>query len=196
MALGRGHVFAESSCPGKGTRTCLTAFRVRGAGRRVWRRSINGTVSALATGRNILFVGGQFSSVDGHPRHNLAALAVDKTGKVLGFKPNIQLPVTALAVCDTGIEFATDAFGPSSTGPYFVGAPAIDAVYWDGSFLPWQIDFPPNDVPLSASDTAALAGNFSVDELTPAPGGTVARGDFSWIGPADNPAAGSLVWLG
>jgi outer membrane protein assembly factor BamB len=197
MAQGRGHVFAESSCTVKGSPgSCVTAFRVRGAGRRVWRRSIDGRVSALGTGRNMLFVGGQFSSVGGHPRHNLAALTVDGTGRLLGFEPDIQLPVTALAVAGGGVVFATDAFGPGSSGPYFVGAQAVGAVDWAGNVSPWQIAFPPNDVPLSASDSAALAGNFSVDQLTLAPGGIVARGDFSWIGPADSPAAGNLVWVG
>ena len=55
--------------------------------------------------------------------------------------------------------------------------------------------FPPNDVPLSSSDFVALAGNFPVAHLTPMPDGLVARGGFSWIGPADNPAPGTLVWF-
>ncbi len=196
LALGRGHVYAESACPVKGTTgACLTAFRVRGVGRRLWRKSIDGPVFALATGGATLFVGGQFSSVAGQPRQNLAALAVDRRGTVLDFSPDIPLPVTAIGVTDNGIAFATDAFGAGSSGPYFVGAQALGAVDWDGSVLPWQLTFPPNDVPLSASDTAALAGNFSVEDLASAPGGLVARGDFSWIGPPDDPAPGSLVWL-
>jgi len=55
--------------------------------------------------------------------------------------------------------------------------------------------FPANDVPLSPSDTTAIAGNFSVEQLAPMADGLVARGGFSWMGPADDPAPGSLVWL-
>ena len=196
MAGGHRLVLAENSC-GKGTvaKSCVTAFRVGGVGRAVWRKSFPGWVLALQTTRSTLYVGGQFSSVDGHPRSNLAALALDKTGKLLSFAPEIPLPVEALAPTDYGLVFGTNAFRAGSSGPYFVGVEALGAVAPDGSLLPWTVSFPPNAVPLSISDTTALAENFLVAELTPVPGGLVARGDFSWIGPADSPAPGTLVWL-
>jgi outer membrane protein assembly factor BamB len=196
MALGHGLVIAENSCDEDGsTAACITAFRVGGIGRPVWRQSIPGRVSALATRTFTLYVGGQFSSVDGQARTNLAAFALDETGKLLDFAPRLSLPVTSLAPTGYGLVYAANAFGSDSSGPHFVGAQALGAVAADGTELPWQMTFPPNDVPVSPSDTAALAGNFAVGHLTPVAGGLVARGDFSWIGPADNPAPGNLVWL-
>lgn len=196
MAVGHRLVITENTCSESGiTSACLTAFRVGGAGRPMWRQSIEGTVNVLQTSASTLYVGGQFSSVEGQPRTNLAALALNQSGTLRKFAPEISLPVTALAPTDYGLVFATNAFGAGSSGPYFAGAQALGAIAANGDVLPWQLTFPPNDVPLSSSDTAAAAGNFSVGHLTRVPGGLVARGNFSWIGPADNPAPGSLVWL-
>ncbi len=198
MVAGHGFVVAENSCGrgvGSAAKSCVTAFRVGGVGRAVWRKTLPGVVLALHTTASTLYVGGQFSSVAGHPRSNLAALALDKTGRLLSFAPEIPLPVSALAHTDSGLVFGTDAFRAGSSAPYFVGVEALGAVSPDGSVLPWTIGFPPNAVPFSISDTAALSENFLVAYLTPVPGGLVARGEFSWIGPADAPAPGTLVWL-
>lgn len=196
MAGGNGLVIAENDCTDGGTTTsCLTAFRVRGFGRPAWRARVEGSVSTLRASSTTLYVGGQFSGVDGQPRTNLAALALDEKGRLLDFAPQLPLPVTSLVRTSYGLVIAADAFGAGSSGPYFVGAQALGLMSADGSVLPWWVAFPPNDVPLSVSGTAPLAGNFSVSELVAVPGGLVARGDFSWIGPADDPAPGSLVWL-
>jgi outer membrane protein assembly factor BamB len=196
MALGHRFVLAERSCDQDGVTTaCITAFRARGIGRAAWKQSIEGRILALRTTASTLYVGGQFSGIDGQPRTNLAALALDNKGKLLDFAPQIPNTVTALAPTDYGLVFASNAFGAGSNGPYFIGAQALGVVSYAGDVLPWQMTFPPNDVPLSASDTAALAGNFAVGHLAPVADGLVARGDFSWIGPADSPAPGSLVWL-
>jgi outer membrane protein assembly factor BamB len=198
MAVGHRLVLAERSCDqGEVTTACISAFRARGIGRPVWRRSIEGRILALQakTKPSTLYVGGEFSSIDGQPRANLAALALDDKGTLLDFAPQVPLPVTAVALTDYGLVFAANAFGAGSSGPYFVGAQALGAVSYAGDPLPWQVTFPPNDVPLSSSDTAALAGNFAIGRLAPVPDGLVARGDFSWLGPAEDPAPGSLVWL-
>ena len=196
MAVGHRFVLAERACDQDGvTAACISAFRVRGIGRAAWRRSIEGSVLALQAKASTLYVGGQFSGIDGQPRTNLAALALGNEGRLLDFAPQVPTTVTALAPTDYGLVFATYAFGAGSNGPYFVGAQAIGAVSPTGDVLPWRMTFPPNDVPLSTSDTAALAGNFLVERFATVPDGLVARGAFSWIGPADNPAPGSLVWL-
>jgi len=196
MAYGNRLVIAENTCNAGGVPSaCITAFRIGGRGRAVWRQAIQGTVNVLQTNASTLYVGGQFSSVDGQPRSNLAALALDQSGTLEDFAPQLWQPVTALAATNYGFVFATNAFGAGSSGPYFVGAQALGAVAADGDVLPWQMTFPPNDVPLSRNDTAAVAGNFAVGHLAAVPGGLVARGDFSWIGPADNPSPGSLAWL-
>ena len=160
MAGGHGFVVAENSC-GKGVggpqKSCVTAFRVGGVGRAVWRKTLPGVVFALQRPASTLYVGGQFSSVAGHPRSNLAALALDKTGRLLSFAPEVPLPVTALAQTDYGLVFGTNAFRAGSSAPYFVGVEALGAVSPDGSVLPWTMSFPPNAVPLYISDTAALS---------------------------------------
>lgn len=196
MTVGHRLVLAESNCNlGEGPSACVTAFRVRGTGQAVWRQTISGTVSSLATKAATLYVGGRFSSVDGKPRANLAALALDESGTVLDFAPQVQLPVSALTPTDYGLVFATNAFGPGSSGPYFLGAQALGVASSAGELLPWRLAFPPNDVPLSATDGEAEAGNFSIAHLAGVRGGLVACGNFSWIGSDGAPGAGSLVWL-
>jgi trimeric autotransporter adhesin len=195
MAVARRLVLAESNCGANGvTSACVTAFRVKGSGHAVWRQSIDGTVSALGVKASTLYVGGRFSSVDGQPRTNLAALALDGSGTLLDFAPQVQLPVIAVVPTDYGLIFATYAFGAESS-PSFIGAQALGAASAAGGGIPWRIDFPPNDIPLSTSDTAAEAGNFAIEHLAAVRGGLVASGDFSWIGPDVDPAAGSLVWF-
>ena len=194
LALGNRLVVAESDCMrGDDTSACLTAFRVGGDGRPVWRRWVPGSVLDLQTKGSRLYVGGRFSSFEGKPRTNVAALRLNRKAKLLRFAPQVSQTVTALTPTAYGLVVATIASGDS--GPFFVGAQALGAIAPEGDALPWQMSFPPNDVPLSTSDTAVLAGNFSVGHLTAVPGGLVARGDFSWIGPAEDPAAGNLVWL-
>jgi hypothetical protein len=196
LAVGHRFALAESSCnTGSGTAACVTAFRLGGDGRAVWRRAFDGTIAALGAKGSTLYVGGEFSSVDGQNRSNLAALALDRSGTVLDFAPQVPLPVTALTPTAYGVAFATNAFGAGSSGPYFLGAQALGSASPDGELLPWQMTFPPNDIPLSSTDIAAEAGNFWVKRLAAVRGGLVASGNFSWIGPGDGPAPGTLVWL-
>ena len=143
MSGGQGFVVAENSC---GTYTvaksCVTAFRAGGVGRPVWRRTVPGWVLALRATASGLYVGGQFSAVEGHPRSNLAALALDTTGKLLSFAPEIPLPVASLATTDYGLVFGTNAFRVGSGGPYFLGVEALGAVSPDGSSPPVDDELP------------------------------------------------------
>jgi outer membrane protein assembly factor BamB len=184
-----------SSCNQSGqTYSCVTAFRSRGVGRAVWKQSIKGKIAALQTAGSTLYVGGTCVHCPQPPI--LDALALDRAGAVLSFSSKVPLPVIALTRADYGLVFAVDAFGAGSSGPYFVGTQALGAVSSaDGEALPWRVDFPANGVPLSTRDNTAGAGNFEVAHVAPVPGGLVASGGFSWIGPADDPAPGTLVWL-
>lgn len=197
LAVGNGLLIAENSCRQDGRAyACVTAFRVGGKGRAVWRQAIKGSVSALQTDGSALYVGGGFSVVGGQPRANLAALALDGSGTVLDFAPDVPVPVNALARTDDGLVFGANTFGTASRGPYFVGSQALGAVSADGKVLPWRINFPPNDVMLTPRfDTIGGAANAAVVRIVSAPGGLVVSGQFSWIGPRDEPAPGSLVWL-
>jgi hypothetical protein len=116
----------------------------------------------------------------GQPRTNLAALALDRSGALLDFAPQIPDQVMALAKTDYGLVFSTMAI---EGGQWWFGTQALGAVSPDGQLLPWQIDFPPSD------------GIVSVERLAVVSGGLVASGGFSWIGPINHPAPGRLVWL-
>jgi outer membrane protein assembly factor BamB len=161
----------------------VAAFRTGGHGRVLWKRSVEGgnvpIVFALQTDGSTLYVGGRFSRLGGQPRTNLAALALDRSGALLDFAPQIPDQVMALARTDYGLVFSTMKL----QGPTWLGAQALGAVSPDGQVLPWQITYPPSE------------GSSGVDHLAVVPGGLVAGGGFSWIGPADNPAPGALVWL-
>lgn len=163
----------------------VTALRANGDGRIVWRTAVAGgtfpLVFALQTDGSRLYVGGRFSQIGGQPRTNLAALALDRSGALLDFAPQVPNQVMALARTDYGLVFSTMAI---EGGESWLGTQALGAVSPGGQLLPWRIAFPPSD---------EIVG---VDDLAVVPGGLVASGMFSWIGPTDHPAAGSLVWLG
>jgi outer membrane protein assembly factor BamB len=188
LAVGQHLLLAENSCDRGGNRiSCVTAFRVGGKGHAGWRQSIKGSVSVLEPAGSTLYIGGWVRTCANCPSTSLlAALALARSGARLNFAPDVTQPVSALAETESGLVVAT-AF-EAGGGPYFNGAQALGAVTPAGQVLPWQITFPPNDVFGGASNSA-------VGYLVPVPGGLVASGSFSWIGPPDNPAPGSLVWL-
>jgi outer membrane protein assembly factor BamB len=171
----------------------VSALRTGGNGRTLWNQTVEGgnvpIVFALQTDGSTLYVGGRFTQVGGQARTNLAALALDRSGGLLDLAPQIPNQVMALARTDYGLVFSTMTLGPT-----WIGTQALGAVSPDGQVLPWQIAYPPSDVILSDRDSGGVL-NVSVDHLAVVPGGLVAGGGFSWIGPADNPTPGALVWL-
>jgi outer membrane protein assembly factor BamB len=198
LAVGQGLLLAKNSCnhgyPFSSWYSCVTAFRVSGKGRALWRQSIKGSVSALQPSGSTLYLGGSVEKCANCSETGLlAALTLKQAGAPLKFHPDITPPVSALAPTDYGLLVATADL--AGGGPYFVGTQALRAVSPDGQVLPWQITFPPNDPWLAPFDFNSGVENGALGQLVPVPGGLVASGDFSWIGPPDNPAPGSLVWL-
>ncbi len=175
---------------GEGVRG-VSALRAGGAGRILWTRAVKGgnvpIVFALKADASTLYVGGRFSQIGGAPRTNLAAL--DRSGALLDFAPEVPNQVMALAKTDYGLAFSTMTLGPT-----WVGTQALGAASPTGELLPWQIRYPPSDVMLSDRDSGGTL-NIGVDHLAVVPGGLVASGGFSWIGSTDNPVPGGLVWL-
>jgi hypothetical protein len=97
------------------TRMHLAAVRAgTGALRKAFHPQINGRVYALAASRGgrFLFVGGQFTAVGGHPRHNLAAFDL-RTGRLSTRLPDMRVggPVHALAVSRSGRVYVGGSFG-------------------------------------------------------------------------------------
>jgi len=196
LAVGQGLLLAENSCDHSYTNaySCVTAFRVSGRGHALWRQSLKGRISALEPDGSTLYLGGAVRKCENCSETALlAAVQLDRSGALLDFHPDVTQPVSALAVTDYGLVVATS--GLAGAGPYFVGEPALTAVSPGGQVLPWQIAFPPNDPTISPFDINGIVENYAVTQLVPVPGGLVAGGSFSWIGPPDNPAPGSLVRL-
>ena len=161
----------------------VSAYRLQRGGHTVWSHPIaDGNVPivfALQTNDDTLYVGGRFDEIGGRARTNLAALALARYGRVLSFAPQIPNQVMALAKAPFGLVFSTMALN----GEWWLGTQALGAVSRDGQLLPWRVDYPPTD------------GVVSIESLATVPGGLIASGMFSWIGPTDSPAPGNLVWL-
>jgi hypothetical protein len=97
------------------TRTYLAAERAgTGKLRLNFHPRLNGRVYALALSpnRRFLYVGGQFSSVGGHPRHGLAAFNL-RTGRLAPRIPDLGITgtVKAIAVSRTGRIYLGGSFG-------------------------------------------------------------------------------------
>jgi len=170
----------------------VTAFRLSGDGHVRWRQAIGGgpvpLVFTFAAKGSTLYVGGRFERIAGQPRTNVAALALQRAGALLPFAPGVSQPVFALVMTDEGLVFGTIG------GPTFRETQALGVISFAGDLLPWEMRLPPSDVALSPRDYGG-ALNVLVDQIVAVPRGLVARGDFAWIGPPDNPAPGGLVWL-
>jgi hypothetical protein len=84
---------------GEVSRNHLAAFRADNGALRSWNPGANGTVSALALSpdNHALYVGGNFSQLNGKKRHNLGAVA-RKSGGATKYKANTNGPVLAIAV--------------------------------------------------------------------------------------------------
>ena len=78
--------------------------------RRGFHPKLNGRVYALAVSPNhrFLYVGGQFSSVGGHPRHNLAAFNL-RTGRLSARIPDLSIPGTVRAMAVSRRAASTSA---------------------------------------------------------------------------------------
>src|SRR5581483_3427666 len=100
----------------------VVALRAGGTGRRaLWHRSTNGEIVALATQANTLYLGGRFTSLDGLPRANLAALALDRGGAPLPFAPRVPPTIEALAAGGDELVYSSTgaplgAVGTSAAG--------------------------------------------------------------------------------
>jgi hypothetical protein len=103
------------------TRMHLAAVRAgTGALRPHFHPNINGRVYSLAVtpGGHLLFVGGEFSAVGSHPRHNLAAFDL-RTGKLSPKLPDLGISgtVRAVAVSQAGRVYVGGTFGRVGSRP-------------------------------------------------------------------------------
>jgi PQQ-like domain len=152
----------------------VIAYSAVGNGRReLWRRSADSVFTFLTRGKT-LYVGGSFDRVGRRPRKNLAALALDRRGAVLGFAPAVPISVETLARLGSDIVFGGGDFDGESTQ-------VLGAVTADGTLEPWRFDATPQSI--------------EVTRIAPIQGGLFAVGHFDWLGPPGKQAASGLAWL-
>jgi hypothetical protein len=155
----------------------VIAYSVDGDGRReLWRHRGTDYVFAFARRGTTLYAGGNFERVDRRPRHGLAAFALDRHGALLPFAPKVPIGVEALALFGSHI-----VFGGQGESSYRKTHQVLGAVTVDGKIEPWRVDVPPDGI--------------NVESIVPTPGGMVVAGNFNWLGPPGNQAAGGIAWL-
>lgn len=111
--------------PSSVTRQYLAAFTPGTGALLPWAPTVSGgTVSALAAGDTVLYVGGSFTSVDAQTRNRLAAVGL-AGGAVQSWNPNANTSVAALAF-GSGVVFAAGNFTTigGTSRPFLAG---IDA---------------------------------------------------------------------
>jgi hypothetical protein len=113
--LGGNFTVVGNHSGGHKTRMYLAAERAgTGKLRRGFHPKLNGRVYGLAVSPNgrFLYVGGQFSSIGGHPRHGLAAFNL-RTGRLAPRIPDLGITgtVRAVAVSRAGRIFIGGSFG-------------------------------------------------------------------------------------
>jgi len=155
----------------------VIAYAAGGDGRHeLWRHSTDSYVFAFAKRGAMLYAGGNFGRVGRRPRQNLAAFALNRHGALLEFAPAVPISVEALEMFGSDIVFGgEDADGDS---PQVLGA-----VGADGTLEPWRFDVPPGTLVGIPMGIATIGRGLFV------------AGDFDWLGPPGNQAAGNLAWL-
>jgi hypothetical protein len=113
--LGGNFTVVGNHSGGAKTRMYLAAERAgTGKLRRAFHPKLNGRVYGLAVSPNhrFLYVGGQFSSIGGHPRHGLAAFNL-RTGRLSPRIPDLGITgtVRTVAVSRTGRLYIGGSFG-------------------------------------------------------------------------------------
>ena len=152
----------------------IIAYSVDGNGRHeLWRHSADNVMSFETKG-STLYAGGNFEHVDRKARTRLAAFALDRHGAILPFKAAIPFGVETLAWFGSDLVFGG---GDGYRKPHQV----LGAVTTDGTVEPWRVDVPPSGLLVSG--------------IEPVAGGLFVAGQFDWIGPPGNQAAGHTAWL-
>jgi hypothetical protein len=113
--LGGNFTVVANHSGGTKTRMYLAAERAgTGKLRRAFHPKLNGRVYGLAVSpnRRFLYVGGQFSSIGGHPRHGLAAFNL-RTGRLAPRIPDLGITgtVRTIAVSRMGRIYIGGSFG-------------------------------------------------------------------------------------
>jgi hypothetical protein len=155
----------------------VIAYSVDGDGRRpLWCHRGTDYVFAFARRGTTLYAGGNFERVDRRPRHGLAAFALNRHGALLPFAPKVPIGIEALALFRSDI-----VFGGQGENTYRKTHQVLGAVKDDGKIEPWKVDVPPDGI--------------NVDSIVPIPDGILVAGNFDWLGPPGNQAAGGIGWL-
>ena len=154
------------------TRTNLIAYDIDTGVMTSWAPSINGQVRAIAASPDgsTLYIGGDFTSVNGQTRNRIAAFDL-ATKQLKSFAPDVNAAVRGIAVTDTAVYF-TGTFGRVSGNDRGRAA----AVTPTGALLPW----------------APVLGNGSGQAIVASPDGSkvVIGGSFTTLNGSSNPGYG------
>jgi hypothetical protein len=130
------HVRPAGAAPGAGSsvpRMHLAALNVTtGALVSAWNPKANGQVFAIAVAGGRVYVGGDFTSINGKPRKHIAALRADN-GKLLPWKPTVNDRVYSIVVGAGGKVFVGGRF-ERANGKRRKHLAAITSA---GKVLPW-----------------------------------------------------------
>lgn len=116
-----------------------------------WNPETSGDVYALAVSGDTVFVGGGFTTVNGQPRGNLAA--IDVNGTLLPWNPNANQPVSALVVDGTAVYV-----GGRFTMLGGVTRNFLAAIGVDGTLLDWNPDADKDVLDLIVDGSTIYAG--------------------------------------
>jgi hypothetical protein len=152
---------------------------------------------AISPDGGTVYVGGNFTSVDGQVREHIAAFSAS-TGALLPWNPDIDGSVRAIAASGPVVYVGGDFGRVNDTqSPFLVALSAADA-----SVMPWGTVAPtPNDaveaIAVSPDGTDVAAGGYftAIDGNTESPDGATAYNSAALIAGVGTPAAGTLLPL-
>ncbi|WP_186307625.1 LamG-like jellyroll fold domain-containing protein, partial [Microbacterium sp. 1.5R] len=155
---------------GEVARNNVLAYDVRTGELLPFAPNVNGQINSIAASPDgtRLYIGGDFTEVDGQTRNRVAAFDLPSGALVASWAPSVNASVRGVAATDTAVYF-TGNFGRVASNDRTRAA----AVSASGALLPWApvLDNRGNDVVVSPDgQKVALAGHFTTVNGSSNPG--------------------------
>jgi tRNA threonylcarbamoyladenosine modification (KEOPS) complex Pcc1 subunit len=129
-----------------------------------WDPNVNGTIRALAVKNNIVYVGGDFTSVGGENRSHLAAIDINTGNVAGGWNPGTDYPVYSMCIDDNLLFIGGDFYNVSGSSRFSLASLDITT----GSVTEWNPGANGTVRALAVSDDIVFAGgSFTVVKGTP-----------------------------
>ncbi|MFB4351389.1 LamG-like jellyroll fold domain-containing protein, partial [Microbacterium sp. CR_7] len=152
------------------TRNNVLAYDVRTGALLRFAPNVNGQINSIAASPDgtRLYIGGDFTEVDGQVRNRVAAFDLPSGALVSSWSPSVNASVRGIAATDTNVYF-TGNFGRVASNDR-VRAAGVTAA---GDLLPWapELNNRGNDIVVSADgQKIAIAGHFTTVNGSSNPG--------------------------